>query len=162
MKKLGNDVNKELGTTEDISIWERVFALQKAAMEELEPYVERILIGLAERGWGRVSRDIKENSTAEYVFKVRLNAFETLQKAITKFTQNLDTYITKKFVSWFKFMENGKPRDWRTAEIEELYIEMKDKALVIVYVFNLLKLVPNWTIWEPDNQDLSFEELMTE
>ena len=163
MKKLGQAVNKELDTTEDIGIWERVFALQKKAMEELEPYVEKILYGLAERGWNRLSQsDTNEHATAEYVFKVRLNAYETLQKMITKFAQNLDTYITKKFINWFKFTEDGNPRDWKTAEIEELYIKYKDKALVIVYVFHLLKLIPNWTIWEPDNQDLSFEEIMTE
>ena len=121
MKKLGNDVNKELGTTEDISIWERVFALQKAAMEELEPYVERILIGLAERGWGRVSRDIKENSTAEYVFKVRLNAFETLQKAINVYgvLSRSNGRMPKLLISEKRVM-HGLPQN--LAELERLVL----------------------------------------
>jgi hypothetical protein len=70
--------------------------------------------------------------------------------------------VTKKFTKWFKFDESGKPRDWRSADIESLYLKYKDLSLIIVYIFHLCKLVPNWTVYDPENPDLSFMELMTE
>lgn len=152
-RKIGHRVTMVLNDAMDDNFWVDINAQQAEGMRALEDYLRKILKGL----------DFDEGDTNQFLEDTREKCYDSIKERVTKHALGLDEYLTKKFTKWFKYDQKGVPRDWKTFEnIEELYNASKDRTMIFVYCFQQFKILKNWTVYDPNFEDFSFEDLITE
>ncbi|CAG9327606.1 SEY1_2 [Blepharisma stoltei] len=147
--KFSFNANKILENPFDDNMWSKLKEFQASTMQELESRYTNVLKGL----------DFSEDQIASKLAEIRRECYSTLKSKATKYCNGLVDQLTKKFNQLFLKNENGIPREWKNAPIDEIFAQSKDTVLATLESLRLFRIVCEW---DTDHGEHDYEELIGE
>mmetsp|Transcript_5976 Transcript_5976/g.5863 ORF Transcript_5976/g.5863 Transcript_5976/m.5863 type:complete len:227 (+) Transcript_5976:1419-2099(+) len=130
-------------------MWSKLKELQANTMQELESRYTSVLRGL----------DFPEEEISKKLVDLRKECYNELKSKATKLCDGLVDQLTKKFNQLFLKNENGIPREWKNAPIDEIFAKSKDTVLATLESLKLFRIVCDW---DTDHGEHNYEELIDE
>lgn len=153
--KFSQNLAKAAEHGEDETLWENIHQIQLDAIGPLDARVEEVLNGLEK----------STHEIEEYLHNLRTQVYETIQAKVKKFITRLTEHVNKKFNMLFNKDERGIPRDWAKTDIEKVFTEAREKALIVLEAFKYFKVARDpkmfkCKIYTVHSTDISYEELL--